>query len=116
MTVSREEAANQCVAAFDGDFFRAMCEPARLAVLRELLVLGEADIATVASRLPQDRSVVARHLRHLESVGVVRAKKQGRHVVYKLDAEGVRARMAGLQELVNLVQTMVEASPRPPSS
>jgi hypothetical protein len=63
--MSRQEAARQCVAVFDTGFFKALCEPARIAVLRELILLGRADIAAIADRLPQDRSVIARHLQQL---------------------------------------------------
>lgn len=65
MKVSREEAARQCVAVFDTGFFKALCEPARIAVLREFILLGRADIVAIAQRLPQDRSVIARHLSEL---------------------------------------------------
>jgi DNA-binding transcriptional ArsR family regulator len=107
MAQSRRQLANQCVAAFDIEFFRTMCEPARLAVLRELMVLGRADIGEVAENLPQDRSVIARHLQQLAAVHVVTASKEGRHVYYEIDAAGVRSRMEGLRQLVDLVQSVV---------
>jgi DNA-binding transcriptional ArsR family regulator len=107
MSMSRRQMADKCVAAFDIEFFRTMCEPARLAVVRELMVLGRADIAAVAENLPQDRSVVARHLQQLAAVQVVTASKEGRHVYYQIDAAGVRSRMEGLRELVDLVQSAV---------
>lgn len=83
-----------------------MCVPARLAVLRKLMVLGRAAIAAVAQNLPQDRSVVARHLRQLAAVQVVTARKEGRHVYYEIDTVGVRSRMEGLRELVDLIQSV----------
>jgi ArsR family transcriptional regulator, zinc-responsive transcriptional repressor len=107
MRMSRRKLAEQCVAAFDLDFFRTLCEPARLNVLRELMVLGRADIAAIAENLPQDRSVVARHLKQLEAVQVVTARKEGRHVYYEIDPAGVRSRMDGLLELVHMVQSFV---------
>jgi DNA-binding transcriptional ArsR family regulator len=109
MSISRRQMADQCVAAFDTAFFRALCEPARLAVLRELMVQGRADIAAVAENLPQDRSVVARHLRHLAVVGVVKSTKRGRHVFYEIDPKGVSVRMEGLLDLVREVQTAMKA-------
>jgi hypothetical protein len=36
--VSRQEAARLCVAVFDTGFFKALCEPARIAALRELIL------------------------------------------------------------------------------
>jgi hypothetical protein len=37
MKVSRREAARRCVAGFDTGFFKALCEPARIAALRAML-------------------------------------------------------------------------------
>jgi len=51
MKVSRREAARRCVAVFDTGFFKALCEPARIAVLRELILLGRGDIGAIAYHL-----------------------------------------------------------------
>jgi DNA-binding transcriptional ArsR family regulator len=91
MRVSRHAAARQCVAVFDTGFFKALCEPARIAVLRELILLGRGDIAAIADRLPQDRSVVARHLRQLAAAQIVKAEKEGRHDFYQIDARGAES-------------------------
>src|SRR5260221_14246679 len=98
MKLSLKKAARQCVAVFDTPFFRAFCEPSRIAVLQELILLGRADIAGVAQRLPQDRSVVARHLQLLADAGIVTADREGRHVFYRLDASAVRARLENILE------------------
>ena len=97
MKVSRLEAARRCVAVFDTGFFKALCEPARIAALRELILLGRADIGAIAARLPQDRSVVARHLHQLAAAQIVKAKKEGRHVFYEIDAGAVAERLEALQ-------------------
>ncbi len=81
--LSRQEAAKQCVAVFDTAFFKALCEPARIAVLQEVVLLGRADVATIAERRPQDRSVITRHLQQLAAAGIVVAEKEGRHVFYQ---------------------------------
>lgn len=81
----RERAAARLVELFDSPLLRAFLEPARLEVLRVLLVQGRADIATIADALPQDRSVISRHLKTLEEAGILRSHKQGRHVVYEID-------------------------------
>ena len=102
--VSRREAARRCVAVFDTGFFRALCEPARIAVLRELILLGRADIAAIAARLPQDRSVVARHLQQLAAAQIIRASKEGRHVFYQIDPGSVAARLEGILALTRLLE------------
>jgi DNA-binding transcriptional ArsR family regulator len=83
--VSRDRAAARLVELLDSAFLRALTEPARLEVLRVLLLHGPADIGTIADRLPQDRSVISRHLRTLEDAGVVRGQRDGRHRVYEID-------------------------------
>lgn len=93
MAHSLEAAAQECVAVFDTAFFKALCEPSRIAVLRELILLGRADIGTIAERLPQDRSVIARHLQQLASANIVTAERDGRRVVYQINASAVAARL-----------------------
>lgn len=107
-SVSRHEAAKQCVAVFDTGFFKALCEPARIAVLRELILLGRADIAAIADRLPQDRSVIARHLRQLATAHIVTAQKEGRHVHYELDAHTIAVRLEGILEITRLLNAAIQ--------
>jgi ArsR family transcriptional regulator, zinc-responsive transcriptional repressor len=110
MTASREEAAKQCVAVFDTVFFKALCEPARIAVLRELILLGRADIAAVSDRLPQDRSVIARHLQHLAAAKIVLSEKVGRHVFYEIDARGVAVRLEGILEITRQLEAAITSA------
>ena len=41
------------VAVFDTGFFKALCEPARISVLRQLILLGRADIGAIAPAYPR---------------------------------------------------------------
>ncbi len=107
-SLSRHEAANQCVAVFDTAFFKALCEPARIAVLRELILLGRADIAAIADRLPQDRSVIARHLRQLAEAQIVTAHKEGRHVYYEIDAHTVAGRLEAILGITRLLEAAIQ--------
>lgn len=109
MRVSRREAAKRCVAVFDTRFFKALCEPARIAVLRELILLGRGDIAAIARRLPQDRSVIARHLQQLADANIVKAEKQGRHVFYQIDASAVAKRLESALAITRLLDTAMGA-------
>jgi DNA-binding transcriptional ArsR family regulator len=107
--MTRQDAARQCVAVFDTGFFRALCEPARIAALRELILLGRADIAAIAARLPQDRSVVARHLQQLAAAQIVKAKREGRHVFYEIDASAVAERLEGILATTRLLEAATGA-------
>jgi DNA-binding transcriptional ArsR family regulator len=106
MKMSRQQAARQCVAVFDTGFFKALCEPARIAVLRELILLGRADIAAIADRLPQDRSVIARHLQQLAAADIVTAEREGRHVFYEMHVRSVAQR---LEEILTITRVLESA-------
>lgn len=108
--VSRQEAARQCVAVFDTGFFKALCEPARIAALRELILVGRADIGVIAARLPQDRSVIARHLQQLAAAQIVKARKEGRHVFYEIDAGAVAERLEGILAITRLLESAIAAN------
>jgi DNA-binding transcriptional ArsR family regulator len=115
MKLSRQEAARRCVSVFDTGFFKALCEPARIAVLRELILLGRGDIAAIAERLPQDRSVIARHLQQLAAAGIVTAEPEGRHVFYRIDARSIAERLEGILEITRLLELAMAktAAPKP---
>ena len=81
----RERAASKVIAILDSPFLRALTEPARLEVLRVLLVHGPSDIGAIADKLPQDRSVISRHLKVLEDAEIVRGQRDGRHRIYAID-------------------------------
>lgn len=85
---AREVASSGLVAVLDSPFLRALTEPARLDLLRVLLLHGPANIGTLAGHLPQDRSVISRHLKVLEQAGIVQGESQGRERVYALDGPG----------------------------
>jgi ArsR family transcriptional regulator, zinc-responsive transcriptional repressor len=110
--VSRREAARRCVAVFDTGFFKALCEPARIAALRELILFGRADIGAIAARLPQDRSVVTRHLQQLAAAQIVKASKVGRHVFYEIDAGAVAERLEGILAITRLLESAMVADAR----
>lgn len=96
-------AAAKCLEALDGAFFKALAEPARVAILRVLITEGSADVGSIAAQVPQDRSVVARHLQVLERAGLLRARQEGRHTFYEVDGDGV---LAQLESLVTLFRTL----------
>ncbi len=96
MTSATKKAASEIAGLLDTPFLRALAEPARLEVLRVLLIHGSGDVASVATHLPQDRSVVSRHLQTLEDAGVVRSIWEGRHRIYALDGVALVSRFEHL--------------------
>lgn len=95
---SRTAAANACLAVLDADFFKALCEPARLEVVRQMIKLGRADIGEIADGLPQDRSVVSRHLQVLEQAGLAACSKEGRRVFYELDGPTIMTKFQTMMD------------------
>lgn len=100
---TRAQAADACVEILDADFFRALCEPARLQVFRQLVLAGRSDVGTIAQAMPQDRSVIARHLQVLERAGVVQSQTEGRHTFYEIDGPSITSR---LEQMVALMGTL----------
>jgi DNA-binding transcriptional ArsR family regulator len=100
---TRIEAANACVEVLDTEFFRALCEPARIEIFKQLVLKGRSDIGTIAEAMPQDRSVVARHLQLMERAGLLRVETEGRHAFYEIDGPAMAARVA---QLSGLIQTL----------
>ena len=100
---SRESAAAACLEALDTDLFKALAEPARVAILRALILGGRMDVGTLALQVPQDRSVVARHLQFLERAKLLRSATEGRHTFYEINGRGV---VQQLESLVALFRSL----------
>lgn len=104
--------ARALVALFDTPFVRAISERARLEILRVLIEAGPQDIERVAEQLPQDRSVISRHLKVLMDAGLVSGQRQGRRHVYRVEP---MAFLATLEGLMGQVRALVPACCAPPS-
>jgi DNA-binding transcriptional ArsR family regulator len=95
---NRERAARELVAIVDSQLFRALCEPVRLELVKMLTACGRSDVQTIAAQVPQDQSVVSRHLAVLHRAGVVRREKVGRRVFFELDGISIVTRMEQMLE------------------
>lgn len=83
-------------AALTHDMITTLVEPSRCAVFCALLEVKEADVGALASRLPQDRSVISRHLSALHDAGLVTLRVDGRRRVYRVRAASLVARLEAL--------------------
>jgi DNA-binding transcriptional ArsR family regulator len=97
---SRQQAANACVQVLDTEFFKALCEPVRVEIFRQLILQGRSDVGTIAAPMPQDRSVIARHLQTMERAGLLRAEVEGRHTFYDIDGPSVVERVEKMAALI----------------
>ena len=82
---TRYEIAEELVKAIDSKLFKTLSEPVRVQILKYLILNGRADIGTIADHMPQDRSVVSRHLNLMQEAGILRSRKETRHVYYEID-------------------------------
>lgn len=90
---TRRKAARELDAILESKVFRALCEPVRIEILKLLTVRGRSDIGAIAAHVPQDRSVVSRHLAQLYDAGIIRREKVGRNVFFEMDGPAVVAQL-----------------------
>ena len=93
---TRTQAIEAAIESLDGAFFKALCEPPRVAVLKRVMLLGRADVTEIAAELPQERSVISRHLQVLLDAGIVRASKVGRQMFYEVDGPAIIQRLENI--------------------
>jgi DNA-binding transcriptional ArsR family regulator len=92
-------------------FFRGLAEPARLALL-DAQRGGERTAGEVAAVAGLTISNASRHLACLKDGGLVEARREWRHVYYRL-AEGVEQVLAVNDDFIQRVAERVAACDRP---
>jgi len=85
--MNKKEAIDKTLANIDSDFVKALTEPARIEILKLLILNGSSDVKTLAKDMPQDRSVISRHLALMEKAGLLSSYKEGRHMIYSVDGK-----------------------------
>lgn len=70
--------------------FQALADPTRRAVL-DLLRRGSQPAGQIANAFPVSRPAISKHLRLLRHAHLVREHREGRHRVYQLNPEPLRA-------------------------
>jgi DNA-binding transcriptional ArsR family regulator len=95
--------------------FQALADPTRRAVL-DLLRRGSQPAGNIAGAFPVSRPAISKHLRLLRRAHLVREHREGRHRVYQLNPEPLRAVDSWLEQYrsfwkMNLsnLKTFVEA-------
>ena len=76
-------------AATTSDVFNAIAEPRRREILN-LLALEERCVSDLVDRLECAQPSVSKHLRVLSDVGLVRARREGKRVLYRTNAEAIK--------------------------
>src|SRR4051795_13643147 len=76
-------------AATSSDVFNAVAEPQRRAIL-DFLARDERPVGDIVDALELAQPSISKHLRVLRDVGLVRARRDGRQVMYRTNAPALR--------------------------
>jgi len=76
-------------AATTSDAFNAVAEPRRREILN-YLALEERPVGDIVATLELAQPSVSKHLRVLRDVGLVRVRREGRQMLYRTNADGIR--------------------------
>lgn len=77
----------------------ALADPTRRAVFERLNAKGPASASQLAEEIPVSRQAIAKHLNHLDTVGLVDRAQRGREVVYS-------ARVSPLRDVATWLATV----------
>ena len=100
-TESRSQIAEELVEAVDSKFFKTLSEPVRVQILKYLMLNGRADIQTIAENMPQDRSVISRHLNLMQEAGILTGEKENRHVFYDVNGQPFIEKLLDITEKIS---------------
>ena len=76
-------------AATTSDPFNAVAEPRRREIL-EYLAESEREVGQIVVALRLEQPSVSKHLRVLREVGLVRVRRNGRHMLYRTNPQAIR--------------------------
>ena len=76
-------------AATTSDAFNAVAEPRRREILN-YLAQAERPVGDIVAVLRMEQPSVSKHLKVLRDVGLVRVRRNGRHMMYRTNADAIR--------------------------
>ena len=76
-------------AATTSDAFNAVAEPRRRDILN-YLALEERSVTDIVGAMELQQPSVSKHLKVLKGVGLVEARREGRQMLYKVNATAIR--------------------------
>jgi DNA-binding transcriptional ArsR family regulator len=96
----------------DDELWSAIADPSRRRVLDLLVRNGEVSASWLAGQVPFSRQAVSKHLIVLEAAGLVSRRRQGREVVYQVDAERLDQAARAMGELARQWDRRLDAIKR----
>jgi ArsR family transcriptional regulator, cadmium/lead-responsive transcriptional repressor len=101
----------------DDELWSAIADPSRRQVLDLLVSNGDVSASWLAGRVPFSRQAVSKHLVVLERAGLVSRHKQGREVLYQVQADRLDQAARAMAELaaqwdrrLNTIKRLAEAA------
>jgi DNA-binding transcriptional ArsR family regulator len=88
-------------AQVDDELWSAIADPSRLRVLDLLVTNGDVSASWLAGHVPFTRQAVSKHLVVLEHVGLISRHKQGREVLYQVEADRLDQATRALSEVAS---------------
>jgi DNA-binding transcriptional ArsR family regulator len=76
-------------AATEDRIFQALADPSRRAIF-ESLTRGEAPVKDLTARFDISQPAVSQHLAALKAAGLVKARRDGRRVYYRVQPRGMK--------------------------
>ena len=76
-------------AATTSDAFNAVAEPRRRDILN-YLVMQERSVNEIVDAMEMEQPSVSKHLKVLKDVGLVESRREGRQMLYKVNAMAIR--------------------------
>ena len=114
---AREAPSRGMTAQADDELWSAIADPSRRQVLDLLVSNGEVSASWLAGRVPFSRQAVSKHLVVLEQAGLVSRRKQGREVLYQVEADRLDQATRAMAELaaqwdqrLNAIKRLAEAA------
>ena len=72
--------------------FQVLADPSRRAIF-ESLTRGEAAVKDLTGRFHISQPAVSQHLAALKNAGLVASRREGRHVFYRVEPQGMKPRI-----------------------
>ena len=79
----------QSVASAENRIFQALADPSRRAIF-ESLTRGEAAVKDLTARFDISQPAVSQHLATLKDAELVKARREGRNVYYRMEPRGMK--------------------------
>jgi DNA-binding transcriptional ArsR family regulator len=96
----------------DDELWSAIGDPSRRRVLDLLVSHGEVSASWLAGRVPFSRQAVSKHLIVLERARLISRRKQGREVLYQVEADRLDQAARAMAELATQWDRRLDAIKR----